>query len=72
LNVTAAGQADAGLLRITVREDDGDGRAGASAAPRTGAILPARRAEAAICHRAQSINYDNVREIPAVLLGFRQ
>ena len=35
----------------------------ASAAPRTGAILPARRAEAAICHRAQSINYDNVREI---------
>jgi hypothetical protein len=35
----------------------------ASAAPRTGAILPARRAEAAICHKAQSINYDNVREI---------
>ena len=35
----------------------------ASAAPRTGAILPARRAEAAICHRVQSINYDNVREI---------
>ena len=37
--------------------------AGASAARRTAAILPARRAEAAICHRAQSINCDNVREI---------
>ena len=35
----------------------------AGAAPRTGAILPARRAGAATCHRAQSIDYDNVREI---------